>query len=93
MSDGKKAGSDANAVRGTAGSDSRPPNTRESVDYIVRLLQFGIRLNGMQYRFYGRSNSQLGSRTYFLYPAPKLDVSRKSGARKLYKDEDRRQEG
>ena len=50
---------------------------RESADYIVRLLGSGIRLNNVHYNFYGHSNSQLKSRTCFLFAAPKVDISRK----------------
>lgn len=32
---------------------------RVAVDYIVRLFKRGLFLNGVQYRFYGHSNSQL----------------------------------
>ncbi|KAF9556779.1 RNA-directed RNA polymerase [Agrocybe pediades] len=42
---------------------------REAVDYIVRMFQHGLWLNGVQYRFYGHSNSQLRSRSCFLREA------------------------
>jgi hypothetical protein len=62
---------------GNAGSETRPATVRESADYIVKLLRAGIILNGIHYNFYGHSNSQLKSRSCFLYAAPKPDVSRK----------------
>lgn len=39
----------------------RFPDTRPSVatDYKLRFFQAGLFLNGVQYRFYGHSNSQL----------------------------------
>ena len=32
---------------------------RVATDYIIRMLKKGVHLNGVQYRFYGHSNSQL----------------------------------
>lgn len=32
---------------------------RAAVEYLLRMFKSGIRLNGIQYRFYGHSNSQL----------------------------------
>ncbi|KAF4628609.1 hypothetical protein G7Y89_g9545 [Cudoniella acicularis] len=58
-------------------SDTKPATARESTDYIVKLLRSGITLNGIHYNFYGHSNSQLKSRTCFLYAAPKDDISQK----------------
>jgi hypothetical protein len=62
---------------GRSGSDTRPAAARESADYIVKLLRSGITLNEAHYNFYGHSNSQLKSRTCFLYAAPKPDISQK----------------
>lgn len=56
-------------------SQETPP--KESADYIVRLLQTGIELNGLRYHFYGHSNSQLKSKTCFLFNAPPDEISRK----------------
>ena len=42
---------------------------KAGVDYLLRLFKRGLRLNGVQYRFYGHSNSQLVS------PSLKDDVS------------------
>ena len=50
-----------------------PP--KETSDYIVRLLRFGIILNGVHYNFYGHSNSQLKSKTCFLYASTKEKIS------------------
>ncbi|TCD62010.1 hypothetical protein EIP91_007628 [Steccherinum ochraceum] len=46
----------------------RFPDTFVSVtrDYMMRLFQTGLFINGVQYRFYGHSNSQLRSRSCFL---------------------------
>jgi hypothetical protein len=50
---------------------------RESADYVVKLLRSGITLNEVHYNFYGHSNSQLKSRTCFLYAAPRPETSKK----------------
>ncbi|KAK3994424.1 RNA dependent RNA polymerase-domain-containing protein [Cladorrhinum sp. PSN332] len=61
-----------------AASKSLQPSTpRECVDYTIRLLRAGIALQGVHYNFYGHSNSQLKSRTVFLYAAPKDIIARK----------------
>ncbi|KAJ7446567.1 RNA-directed RNA polymerase [Mycena latifolia] len=59
--------------------DLRFPETpiRATGDYISRLLKAGLFLNGVQYRFYHHSNSQLRSRSCFLREAnsdAELDV-------------------
>jgi len=41
-----------------------PPST--TVDYLVRMLRKGLRINGVQYRFYHHSNSQLVCPTFTL---------------------------
>ena len=55
---------------------SQRATPKESADYMVRLLQTGIRLNGTHYNFFGHSNSQLKSRTCFLFAGPADDISR-----------------
>ncbi|KAK3937348.1 RNA dependent RNA polymerase-domain-containing protein [Diplogelasinospora grovesii] len=63
-----------------AESDARPlqPATpRECTDYMIRLLRSGVSLQGVGYHFYGHSNSQLKSRSCFLYAASKEDISKK----------------
>jgi hypothetical protein len=57
--------------------NTKPATARESADYIVRLLRSGVTLNEVRYHFYGHSNSQLKSRTCFLYAASKADISSK----------------
>ncbi|KAL2063554.1 hypothetical protein VTL71DRAFT_5359 [Oculimacula yallundae] len=54
-----------------------PATARESAEYIVNLLQTGIILNGVQYHFYGHSNSQLKSKSCFLFAGTKIQISRK----------------
>lgn len=54
-----------------------PLTPRECVGYAIRLLKAGIFLQGVHYNFYGHSNSQLKSRTCFLYAASKEDICRK----------------
>jgi regulator of nonsense transcripts 1 len=58
-------------------SSLQPLNARECADYATRLLKAGVTLQGVHYNFYGHSNSQLKSRTCFLYAAPKDIISRK----------------
>lgn len=55
----------------------QPVTPRECTDYAIKLLRAGISLQGVHYNFYGHSNSQLKSRTCFLYAAPKEEISRK----------------
>ena len=54
-----------------------PATHKESTDYVVRLLQAGMVINGVQYNFYGHSNSQLKSRSCVLWAASKIDISQK----------------
>jgi len=57
-----------NAAPETVGT--QPATPRECTDYMVRLLRAGVTLqNNTHYRFYGHSNSQLKSRTCFLFAA------------------------
>lgn len=61
----------------TPGLATEPATTRESGDYIVRLLRTGVILNGVHYNFYGHSNSQLKSKTCFLFAGSKEEISRR----------------
>jgi hypothetical protein len=58
-------------------ASTRPATARESGEYTTKLLKSGVTLNGVHYNFYGHSNSQLKSRTCFMYAAPKGEISRK----------------
>ncbi|KAK8137438.1 hypothetical protein PG984_002931 [Apiospora sp. TS-2023a] len=58
------------------GGGTKPTTAREHTDYAVRLLRAGITLQGVTYHFYGHSNSQLKSRTCFLFAAPKEEIGR-----------------
>jgi RNA dependent RNA polymerase len=60
---------------GDSRSNAQAATARECADYITRLLRSGTTLNGVHYNFYGHSNSQLKSRTCFLYAASKTDIS------------------
>jgi hypothetical protein len=67
-------------LRWPAKSPESPPplaTGRENGDYVTRLLTTGIKLNGIQYHFFGHSNSQLKSRSCFLYAASKEEISTK----------------
>ncbi|KAF1828997.1 RdRP-domain-containing protein [Decorospora gaudefroyi] len=55
----------------------RQATARETGDYITRLLVTGLVINGVAYHFFGHSNSQLKSRSCFMYAAPKVDISAK----------------
>ena len=59
------------------GTTAGPVTAKESKDYITRLLQSGITINGVTYNFYGHSNSQLKSRTCYLLAATKETISKK----------------
>jgi hypothetical protein len=61
----------------TAEDKPRMATMKENGDYITRLLTTGLTLNGTQYRFFGHSNSQLKSRSCFLFAGSKEDISRK----------------
>jgi hypothetical protein len=56
---------------------SRPATTKEHGDYITRILIGGIKLNNVQYNFFGHSNSQLKSRSCFMYAASKSEIASK----------------
>jgi hypothetical protein len=49
----------------------------QTADYITRLLITGVVLNDTRYHFFGHSNSQLNSRSCFLYSASKVDITSK----------------
>ena len=59
------------------GLSSTPATAKESADYVTRLLQCGLSINGVTYHFYGHSNSQLKSRSCFLYAASREAISLK----------------
>ncbi|KAK1834909.1 RNA dependent RNA polymerase-domain-containing protein [Podospora conica] len=59
---------------------TQPSTPRECADYMVKLLRAGITLQGVHYNFYGHSNSQLGSRSCFLYAASKDVIKAKVDA-------------
>ena len=69
--------SDNHTVDGEAVSESAFATSRESTDYVVRLLETGLIINGVTYHFYGHSNSQLKSRTCVLFAASKDEISNK----------------
>ena len=50
---------------------------RESAEYLSRLLLAGIIVNDVHYHFFAHSNSQLKSRSCFLYAASKSEISSK----------------
>ncbi|KAK3903257.1 RNA dependent RNA polymerase-domain-containing protein [Staphylotrichum tortipilum] len=54
-----------------------PLTARECAEYATRLLKAGVKIQGVHYNFYGHSNSQLKSRTCFLYAAPREEITRK----------------
>ncbi|KAF2653643.1 RdRP-domain-containing protein [Lophiostoma macrostomum CBS 122681] len=61
----------------TVGDKPRPATMKENGDYITRMLTTGLRINGQQYHFFGHSNSQLKTRSCFLYAGSKGDISKK----------------
>lgn len=58
-------------------SGLQPETFRDCTEYVVRLLRAGVTLQGVTYHFYGHSNSQLKSRTCFLYAASPEVISAK----------------
>ena len=48
---------------------------RDSSDYIARLLKSGIVLNNVHYYFFGHSNSQLKSRSCFMFAKSKAEIT------------------
>jgi hypothetical protein len=61
----------------SADQTARPGTGRENGDWVTRMLVSGIRINGVNYHFFGHSNSQLKSRSCFLYAASKEEISAK----------------
>jgi RNA dependent RNA polymerase len=57
--------------------ETEPATAKQSADYITRLLHHGIKVNGVHYNFYGHSNSQLKSRSCFLFAGSRQDISGK----------------
>lgn len=57
--------------------DGTTESTRlqESTHYVVRLLTARHTINGVRYNFYGHSNSQLKSRSCFLFAAPCSEIT------------------
>ncbi|KAL9579667.1 MAG: hypothetical protein Q9203_006598, partial [Teloschistes exilis] len=55
----------------------QPASAKESSDYVVRLLRIGICLNGISYHFFGHSNSQLKSKTCFLFAGTAEEAAKK----------------
>ena len=64
-------------MKGDEDSSPTPATAKESADYVTRLLQCGMTINGVTYNFYGHSNSQLKSRACFLYAASKEVIAQK----------------
>lgn len=65
--------------RGSGGNNAtgnQPATARECTDYVVKMLRRGISIQGVHYNFYGHSNSQLKSRTCFLFAGAKEEISR-----------------
>ncbi|KAF2026561.1 RdRP-domain-containing protein [Setomelanomma holmii] len=56
---------------------SRPATGRENGTWITKMLVSGIIINGAAYHFFGHSNSQLKSRSCFLYAASKKEIAAK----------------
>ncbi|KAK3366566.1 RNA dependent RNA polymerase-domain-containing protein, partial [Podospora didyma] len=54
---------------------TQPATAKECTEYAVKMLRAGVTIQGLHYNFYGHSNSQLKSRTCFLFVVPK-DVIR-----------------
>ena len=57
--------------------DPKFSTSRESSDYVCKLLTSGLSINGVCYHFFGHSNSQLKSRSCFLYASSKADIAKK----------------
>ena len=55
----------------------QPAPPKETANYVVRLLRSGINLNTVHYNFYGHSNSQLKSKTCFLFSDSRENISKK----------------
>jgi hypothetical protein len=57
------------------GEAPRPATGRENGDWITKMLVSGITINGTTYHFFGHSNSQLKSRSCFMYAGSKQEIS------------------
>jgi hypothetical protein len=58
----------------SADEPSKPATAKENGDFITRMLVSGISINNTKYHFFGHSNSQLKSRSCFLYAASKDEI-------------------
>ena len=56
---------------------NEPASSRESTEYMLKVLENGVSINGTTYNFYGHSNSQLKSRSCYLFAASKREISQK----------------
>ncbi|KAF2823711.1 RdRP-domain-containing protein [Ophiobolus disseminans] len=61
----------------SASDAPRPATGKENGEWITRMLVNGITINGVAYNFFGHSNSQLKSRSCFMYAASKEHISDK----------------
>ncbi|KAH8733141.1 RNA dependent RNA polymerase-domain-containing protein [Phaeosphaeriaceae sp. PMI808] len=61
----------------SASGPPRPATGKENGNWMTRMLLTGIKINGVTYHFFGHSNSQLKSRSCFLYAASKEEISAK----------------
>lgn len=59
------------------GQDPRPATARENGTWITKMLVSGITINNTTYHFFGHSNSQLKSRSCFVYAGSKQEISMK----------------
>ncbi|KAF6838959.1 hypothetical protein CMUS01_04420 [Colletotrichum musicola] len=55
---------------------TQPSTPRECTDYTIRLLRSSVCINGILYKFFGHSNSQLKSRTSLLFAASKEEIKK-----------------
>ena len=62
-------------LKASTPSNDETCTAKEAAEYLTRLLRTGIAINYVQYHFFGHSNSQLKSRSCFLYAASKVDIS------------------
>jgi hypothetical protein len=61
----------------SAEGEPRRATGRENGDYMTRMLVNSVKTNGIAYNFFGHSNSQLKSRSCFMYAASKGQISTK----------------
>jgi len=57
-------------------SDLRLSSSRETGEYINDVLKAGITVNGHIYNFFGHSNSQLKSRSCYMYEATPEEIEK-----------------